>query len=356
MKKTLIALAALAATVGAHAQSSVTLYGIVDGFVGQTSATAVGGAKLSQAVVNTSGLQSSRWGVRGTEDLGGGLAAVFTAEAGFDTSTGANANTNAQGGTAFGRQVFVGLTGGFGTVALGRQLTAYDALRGATNNTFDANVFSTTSNVWGFAAGQGTAGYSNRSNNAVTWKSPDFAGFSGAVSYGFGEDKTAATSASSNANFHVKYANGPLLVGFAHQREKQALGTTYFSTVAATGIAPAAATAETRKYNLLAGSYDFGVAKLTAGYNTARNGTFKDKDYQFGVSVPFGAASVAFGYSHAKAEATGISNKQRGYSILGLYDLSKRTAFYAGLESRKLTTAGGQGKNSTAGVGVRHSF
>ena len=366
MKKTLIALAALGAMAGvAQAQSSVTLYGVADAFVGRiTTKTQVGAAaesKLSQSVVNGSGLSSSRWGLRGTEDLGGGMSAVFTLESGFDISTGANANPAAQGNTLFGRQAFVGLAGGFGTVSLGRQYTAYDALRGATNNTYDSNTFATTGTVWK----TGVADYQNRASNSIAYTSPTFGGVSGAVVYGLGENKTATTSAENNASLHIKYANGPLLVGYAYQREKQIAGGNYFgantTAVPAPLPAPAVTATESRKYNLLGATYDFGVAKLVGGYNTAKNGTRDDKEYQFGVSVPFGAAALAAGYSRSKSEGSGLADlKGTGFSLLGTYSLSKRTTAYAGVTNTKVETAPTAGftttKVLTVATGLRHTF
>jgi predicted porin len=366
MKKTLIALAALGAMAGvAHAQSSVTLYGLVDAYVGQTSrevtSTIAGAsvAKLKQNVINGSGQNNSRWGMRGTEDLGGGMKALFQLEGGFQPDTGAFATISNQGGGLFGRQAWVGLSSGFGTVGLGRQYPAYDDLRGATNMIYDSN-FATTGTVWG----TGLQDYQNRSSNSIKYASPDFAGFSGAVSYGFGENKTATTDAENVAAIHIKYANGPLLVGFAHQREKQVAGGNLFGTGANIGVAagPAAFTA-TRKYNLVGASYDFGVAKLTAQYNQAKGETglttsAKDKEFNVGVSVAFGAAAIAAGYSRAKSDAAGNNNKGTGVSLLGTYALSKRTNLYTGFLMTKTETANAatETKASTFGLGVKHLF
>lgn len=381
MKKTLIALAALAATAGvAHAQSSVTLYGVVDAYVGVNEVKQVGpgatNTKVSQGVVNGSGLSSSRWGMRGSEDLGGGLSAVFTLESGFSIDTGANANNGGSsaanaGSVLFGREASVGLKGAFGETRLGRQYTAYDALRGATNNTYDSNTFATTSTIWG----EGLQDYSNRVNNAISYKSPEFGGFSGAVVYGFGEDKTTTTSASSSTSLHIKYANGPLLVGYAHQREKTAAGSTMFSGAgglaganvlgsASGNVGVGAAFEDTRKYNLFGGSYDFGVAKITGSYNTVKGNiaagvSAKDKEYQAGVSVPFGAASVAAGYSRSKSDFGTVSRKATGYSLLGTYSLSKRTTAYAGyinMKAESVATAGREDKRTLFATGVRHTF
>lgn len=117
---------ALAAT-GAHAQSSVTLYGIIDTGVEFVSHANAAGDHVVR-MPGVTGELPSRWGLRGTEDLGGGYQAVFTLESGFNVRGG----DLGQGGRLFGRQAFVGLKGGFGTLAFGRQYTmTYLALQGA---------------------------------------------------------------------------------------------------------------------------------------------------------------------------------------------------------------------------------
>lgn len=124
MKKTLLAVTLLGIFAGgAHAQTSVTLYGILDeGLMFNTNAkNVVGGVNVGGRLLNldsTNGINGSRWGMKGAEDLGGGLKAVFTLESGINLNTGAFA----QGGTPFGRQTFVGLSSDqYGAVTLGRQ-------------------------------------------------------------------------------------------------------------------------------------------------------------------------------------------------------------------------------------------
>ena len=346
MKKSLIALAVLAASGAAVAQSSVTLYGIADAFVG-SSETQVRGIGQRQTNVSTSGVNGSRWGLKGSEDLGGGMKAIFTLESGFSLDTGASA----QNGTLFSRQAYVGLQSGFGTVSLGRQYSAYDNLQGATNHNYDAFTFSAR----GAVSANGVKDYTNRIDNSIAYASPSFSGFSGAVVYGFGENKNATTATPANfgdardsASVHIKYANGPILVGYAYQQDEL-------------NVATLGGAENKNKYNLLGGSYDFGVAKLTGSYNTAKNNTYSDKEGQIGVSVPFGAAAISAGYARSKSETAGIERTGKGYSILGTYALSKRTGLYAGAQNTKsygpaFTAASGEIEVTTYGLGVRHSF
>lgn len=333
MKKSLIALAVLAASGASFAQSSVTLYGVADFWVGSTSTTDAAGVKLSQTVQNGGGYNGNRWGLRGVEDLGGGLKAKFQFESGFTIDDGNVAN----GATMFGRQAFAGVEGDFGSVTAGRQYTAYDSLRGATNHAFDAGV-AVTGSVWGF----GVADYTSRTNNTLRYDSPTVSGLSGSLSLGLGENKTATVNASSQTALHVKFAQGPILAGVGYQAEK--VGTV------------------TTKYTLVAGSYDLGVVKLNAGVNKADNTVLKDSEVQLGVSAPINAnAQVAFGYATAKSEtAAGADNgKRTGLVLTGYYDLSKRTRAYAATNSTTTKNAAGATTAKTAttlAVGVRHSF
>lgn len=336
MKKSLIALAVLAAAGAASAQSSVSLYGLVDAYVGNVKDTITGVRPKSQTVVDTNGLNNSRWGLKGSEDLGNGLKANFVLEAGFETDTGAAGPL----GSTFQRKSTVGLSGAFGAVELGRNYTAYDTLRALTNNTADTNVAVTT-DVW-----KNGIGYANRASSSIRFDSAVYGGVSGSVSYGFGENKAAGKDSTDMLSLHVKYANGPLLVGYAHQNE----------------MGDGTVTGPDKKFNLIAGSYDFGVAKLVAGYNTEKvtAGGDKDKEYQFGVQAPLGAAVTVFaGYANSETETSGGAtvSERSGYDFAATYALSKRTTAYAGYKNVEIDSGTGKGNEINAfAVGVRHTF
>ncbi len=351
MKKSLIALAVLAAAGAASAQSSVTLYGRVDaGLVNAKDEISTGGDSTTRNKLQSNVLNNSLWGMKGSEDLGGGLKANFVLEQGMNIDDG----TPAAASRAFHRQATVGLSGNFGSVALGRNYPAYDTLRGATNNTADTNM-SVTGDVWTAGSTYKADGsidkstdYSNRVNNSIRFDSNVYSGFSGAVSYGFGENKNLdkngnlaiGNDSTDNLSLHIKYANGPVLVGYGHQTQKAETG------------------ADT-KYNLIAGSYDFGVAKLNAGYNTGKRAASEDKEYQIGVSAPFGATTVYFGYANSKNETlAGATIEERsGFDLAATYALSKRTTAYAGYKTYEVDAGANKGKEATVyGVGVRHVF
>jgi predicted porin len=335
MKKNLIVLALLAAAGAASAQSSVTLYGRVDAGIGSfKDSVSAGSDGVTRTKLDSNILNNSLWGFKGTEDLGNGLKANFVLESGMSMDTGAQADS----AKLFNRKATVGLSGDFGTVELGRNYTAYDSLRAVTNNTVDTNM-AVTNNVWAVGGD-----YANRTDNSIRFDSNTYSGFSGSVAYAFGENKdlngttyTPGRDSTDTLSLHVKYANGPVLVGYAHQALQAATGTD-------------------TKYNLVAGSYDFGVAKLSAGYNKADRAGSEDQEYQVGVSAPFGATTVYFGYANGKQENTaGATIEERsGFDLAATYALSKRTTAYAGYKSYEVKNSS---KEATAfGVGVRHVF
>ena len=329
MKKSLIALAVLAASGAAMAQSSVTVYGIADIWFGSSKAGLNG---VRQTVLESGGVSGSRFGFKGTEDLGGGLKANFLLEQGFSLDTGAaSASTK-----AFNRQAYVGLSGGFGEVKLGNVYTAYDDISGATNSAFDS-VLAAANNVFV------SNGYTSNPNNNIYYATPSFGGFSGAVSYGLGENKTATLSASNTTAFHAKYENGPIYAGVAYQRQKpQGSGAS-------------------DKFTRINGSYDFGVAKLLASYGNVKEDTGeKSNEYHIGVDVPLGGAlTLSGGYATSKTKLAGVTQSKRsGYGIALAYGLSKRTTVYTGVHSD--TEKDGAGvktdKNTAYAVGIKHTF
>ncbi|NUA26342.1 porin [Cupriavidus basilensis] len=187
MKLGRIALAALAAAVPmlASAQSTVTLYGVVD--TGIEYVNNVGAAKDNVARVNTlTATVPSRWGIRGTEDLGGGLKSLFVLESGFAPDSG----TSNQGARLFGRQALVGLSGPWGQVALGRQ---YTMLFWAT---LDPDILGP--NVYG--SGSLDSYLPNaRADNAVSYKGT-FGGFTVGATYSFGRDTVNAGPSPAGTN------------------------------------------------------------------------------------------------------------------------------------------------------------
>jgi len=369
MKKSLIALAVLAASGAAMAQSSVTLYGVADAFVGSkdyntvTAVSATGvvtTAKTRQTVIDTNGLNSSRWGLKGSEDLGGGLKALFVLESGLNIDTGA-----ATGGTTlFNRQAFVGLNSGFGTVALGRQYSAYDSIRGtffsaqANSTSFDATNSTSIGSGLGTALIAGTTatatpaaqaaalnavagnrigawtGYQTRYDNSISFTSANYSGFQGSVVYGFGENKTATADATRNVSVGLSYANGPIGVAVSHA-DDEVLADFHVKN---TGIG---------------GYYDFGMAKAFLSFNQAKiTGFEKQKEWAVGLRAPLGATTLVAQYAQSKGDDLG---KNQSVGLEAQYSLSKRTTAYAAYNRTKIEVLN-DSKNTLFGLGVRHTF
>ena len=263
MKKSLIALAVLAASGAAMAQSSVTLYGVADVYLGSAKTdNGLANGSVTQTVINSGNFNGSRWGLKGTEDLGGGLKANFQLESGFNIDTG----SSAQGGLLFGRQAWVGLSGGFGAVKVGRVYTAYDDVNGQFNGAFDSS-FSPSGNV------MKSTGYASRANNGLRYETPAFGGLTAALTYGLGENAAPGVDAGSNTALNVAFASGPISASLGYQVEK------------ATG------NAESVKFTRLGAGYDLGMAFLKASYGKVENMAAVSgadaTEYQLGVQHRF---------------------------------------------------------------------
>jgi predicted porin len=347
MKKTLVALAALAATAS-FAQSSVTLFGVADAWVGNAKGRFNGAARSgvagdpSELRLDSGGLSGSRWGLRGSEDLGGGLKANFVIEAGLNIDNGTSAQ-GTPGALVYGRQSYLGLSGGFGDLRLGRQYSAYDELRSATSafghTSFDATILAGS---WAEVGSD----YAARIDNMIRYATPNFGGFSAAVGYGLGENKNVSGGkAGSVTSLHGLYANGPITVGLGYQLEK------------ANTVAPAAAVKLT--HTMVGGGYDFGAFKLNASINQSKvKNNVKDSEYAIGATLPLGSFSLGLQYSNAKAKFNGTTvEKGSTFAAQGIYALSKRTDTYVGLHNTKVKAGNvTTDKNNLIAVGVRHRF
>jgi predicted porin len=341
MKKTLIALATLAAFSGtAFAQSTVTLYGVVD--QGYNTDKKTVGAVATKTTGLTSILSGSRFGFKGAEDLGGGLKANFLME--YSVQPDADTTSMAN------RQSFVGLEGAFGTVNLGRQYTQIHSVQGA----FDANGNATAAG-W---LGGGTS--TVRQNNAIVYSTPSFSGFSAAVELGHAEvpqTSVVTGNAGNTTAIGLNYANGPLTVKAATESIKLTALSYAAPGAAAAVLSDALAT---RKANSIGASYDLGVAKVMVLSTSAKAGSAADAGKvtttNFGVSAPMGAVTLNATVSNGKYIDSGAAAvKTSGYQVGANYSLSKRTTAYAlmGQGKNKAATAT---KHDTFAVGVRHTF
>ncbi|SDY34766.1 Outer membrane protein (porin) [Collimonas sp. OK242] len=393
MKKSLIALAVLGAIAGAaQAQSSVTIYGIVDTGIVYTSKVSTGkgadgfsNANGSKFSVNSGIIQGSRLGFKGVEDLGGGLKALFQLEAGFNNDNGALNGQDKGTTNLFRRKSVVGLGGNFGSVLLGRQTDILDDV-------------SQWTSVQDFGGVTGAVGHNldrlegTRTNNSIRYNTPDLSGFTGSLIYGFGET-AGKTSAGQSFGLGGQYANGPLGLFAAYYQSK--LGATASDTAVLNGTFPSGNVGDTAlKTFSLGASYQAGPARLygnwsrtkqplaisstlgttgvlqansftVGGFNNTKADIF-ELGVNYAVTAPLHLlASVQYN-KLTFADAGSAKGKLTQINLGSDYFLSKRTdlyAFVSNLRAKDAINPGvfgdstGSNNNQTAvAVGIRHKF
>ncbi|GAC1521993.1 MAG: porin [Collimonas sp.] len=393
MKKSLIALAVLGAIAGAaQAQSSVTIYGIVDtGLVYTSKAITPTGGTGSKFSLNSGIVQGSRLGFKGVEDLGGGLKALFQLEAGFNNDTGALNGQDKGTTNLFRRKSVVGLGGNFGSVLLGRQTDVLDDV-------------SQWTSVQDFGGVTGSVGHNlnrlegTRTNNSIRYNTPDLAGFTASAIYGFGE---AAGQTSNGQSFGLggQYANGPLGLFAAYYQSK--LGTiggtnaSDTSILGNTSFAGHGAAGDTAlKTFSLGASYQAGPARLYGNWSRTKQplaytstlgatgvlqpgsftvGSFNNTKadiFELGVNYAVTAplhllASVQYN-KLTFADAGSAKGKLTQINLGTDYFLSKRTDLYAFVSNLRAKDAvnpgvygdslGNTGNQTAVAVGIRHKF
>lgn len=386
MKKTLLAAALMAGFAGvAHAETSVTLYGILDAGIGYQKLKTNEALYLSNVDAGDfsqkrtgliNGIQSgNRWGLKGSEDLGDGLRAVFVLESGFDLGTG----NSAQGGRLFGRQATLGLAGdSWGQLDFGRQTniaSKYLTLADPFGGGFDqANI-----------GGAFTAANTARYDNMVMYQTPNFSGFQFGVGYSFNVNGNQAYKVDGGSQENkrgvttgLRYANGPIGVALTYDQ---------FKTPESQGDS-----VSVKSWNI-GGSYDFEVVKAHLAFGQTRNGLFATQDYAgstgllkdagidnsmigldglkinsylVGLSAPVGAGSLMASWTMADARSAPnvLANstlswemkKQHTYSLGYSHPLSKRTNVYAIGSYAKNVYFVPNAKSTLLGVGLRHQF
>ncbi|QBI03232.1 porin [Pseudoduganella albidiflava] len=344
MKKQVLAAALCAGCAGAAlAQSNVGIYGVLDLSLVNVSGATPGSAGFdgNDTKVQSGTLQGSRIGFRGTEDLGGGLSAIFTIESGILADTGASD----QGGLLFGRQAFVGLRSStLGAITIGRQYGPEylawklmepmdDGFAGAGSNFFATN--------------------GKRVNNSIKYTTPTINGLTADVLYGAGEVPGKST-ASRDIGGSVTWVRGPVVIRAGYNR-----------------LDNAAASDKAVNY-VAGGSYDFRVVKAIAIYgNNKGTGSIDNRDFLLGASVPVGASTFLASYIR-KDDKSGANKDAHQVAVTWTHDLSKRTIAYvsaARVSNRNgasyhtynatlpaATQAGAVAGTREVNIGLRHAF
>ncbi|QLD53088.1 porin [Paraburkholderia fungorum] len=385
-KKVLTAATLAVFASAAHAQSSVTLYGLIDAGISyvNNSKTATGHDNLVK--YDDGVAQGSRWGLRGTEDLGGGLKALFVLENGFNSGNG----TLGQGGALFGRQAYVGLSqNNVGSLTFGRQYSFSTDYLGGNYSTGGQTV----AGNYAYHINDVDQLTSSRINNAVKFSSANFAGLTFGAMYGFSNQAgafagapasgtTAAPVAGSSRAYSlgVNYANGPFGIGAAYTDIRYpSQATPAFSTSIAN--VTTGSVRDLRTFGV-GGRYSIGAATLWALYTNTHftpvtGGSTTFAAYEAGAKYAFTPALTAgagYTYMHLSGANTGHWN-QADLSVD--YALSKRTDVYAlgiyqiaagrngtqdlqaqiGSSTSYFNTSGTGSDNQLAfRVGIRHKF
>lgn len=364
MKKTLMTLAVLAASGAAMAQSTVTLYGIADLWLGNVkvdkgTAPVSGGlvkaiAGTNRNLLQSSGVNGSRYGLRGSEDLGGGLTANFNLEQGFSLDDGAGGTIKDNAGVtqaaAFSRNAWVGVAGGFGAVKLGRIATTYFELEAANDGMF-GSILSAHSVAFRTGVGNSTSLESSnitpRFNNSIRYETPALAGVTGILQYALTENKTAAVDAGGNYSLSLAYTGGPVSAVLAYQSEK------------------ASDIANVIKNTRLGATYDFGLAKLRATYGKGSNvgavSGAEVTEYQIGIDYSASPALTLYAnYADSRDNVTLDVNEgqRKAYGLGARYSLSKRTFLYGGYVNGRKTQNGAASDTSVSALalGMQHRF
>ena len=337
----------------AFAQTSVSVEGIVDMYVGSMKNS---GDLGRASKLDSGGMTTSFLGFKGVEDLGGELKATFTLGAFFRGDTGAAGRFS--GDTFFARDANVGLSGNFGAITLGRSISPVTLpvfLFNPIGDSFSLSPLVLHSAVgtsaFGSTFGAGDTGWSN----SIRYTTPSIGGATANIYYQLGE--RVGDNAKKNVGGNVLYFNGPLSLTVAYHDVQVGNPTDTFA--AANGIVTAPVTklaAFEQKLWFVGGAYDFNLAKVFVTYDQAKHDIdLRDKTASLGLSIPTGGAGkVLAAAAQTRRTGSGFDELRRTTYTLGYdYSLSKRTELYAFLLNDKVTSF--ENEQSLA-LGVRHRF
>ncbi|WZB73990.1 porin [Achromobacter insuavis] len=368
MKKTLLAVALLAGFAGAaHAADSVTLYGLIDAGVGYEQVKFKGQSQSRIGAVQ--GVSSgSRFGLRGTEDLGDGLRAVFNLEGGFGPMNGQSLQNG-----RLGRQATVGLdSDSWGRLEFGRQTNLASKYFGS------IDPFAISYNTANLGTTFSSAN-TMRLDNMVLYQTPSMDGFKLGVGYSFSADDTVTDEkqrgfATGNNNrvltAGVQYLNGPLNLAAAYDRfnpSNDTLGGKSSSRV--------------QEY-IIGGTYDFEVVKVAAAFSQTRDGWFigqnmgttpdgmqklpfkladgfRANSYMIGATVPLGRHAIFGSWQRATPNNDKLTGDDATFNVYSLgytYDFTKRTNLYAYASYGDNYAFQHDARDTAFAVGLRHRF
>ncbi len=341
LKKCWYALCLFTLPYAAHAQSSVTLYGVLDSSVQYARS---GGQSTTR--VDSSNAFPSNWGIQGAEDIGWGTKVIFRLESGINVANG----TSAQAGKFFGREAWVGMAGPYGRVQVGLNNTPemWGLLRFLAGDLGHWD--------WGHAANNYDFFPTTKIPNSVIYVSPNLSGLTLSAMYGFGAngDPSQPSTLGNTVSAGMYYTNGT----FAFEADY--LSQVYTTAPTITAGAPT----ETGNHDLFGVSYDFGVVKVdglfvlhrgAGSVKTLNTTTFADPNnfyYEVSAQVPNvmnGTVMLSFGQYKLQGNSEGNSTS---YGLRYDYRISKRTGVYAGVSVIRNGSEAGFTTNSGQGPGI----
>jgi len=345
MKKTLVAVAAMAVVTGAFAQATIS--GVIDQAYYTSKVTSSAGVTSTTKGIGAQNNGTSEFTISGAEDLGDGMKAsfAFNMQADIDTTAGAPVM----------RRSHIGLQGGFGSIKLGNQWTPAFFVALAADPT---RLVSTTNA--GLVAATKSVGVSSSS---ITYDLPSFVpGLAVQLQKGQG-DETAGSIAGQNTGGSLTYSSGSLMAAYGWQKATAASGAT-FTTMAGAATANvtslATLTAGTSKISstMSTVTYDLGVVKayINANSDKVTGTTAKTSGNAYGVTIPVGAATSIglISTSTNSTSSSSVTYKEKGTRYAVFHSLSKRTTAYA--FSGKSSLSGATTGHSMTAVGLQHGF
>ncbi len=345
MNKKIIALAVAAlASSASFAQSNVTIYGEANAGVEVTN---VNGGGISKNRVES---QTSYIGFKGAEDLGNGLKAIFQIESGVNLT--GSANGTATTDSLATRNTYVGLSGNFGTVLMGRHDTPYKM------SSQKLNLFKGTTSEYTAIVGEGSSQFDLRATNVIAYVSPNYNGFSGSLAHVANEGKTSSTNTPNAWSLALNYDQGPVFASYGYERHTDIAGQ------------------DTANANKVTLGYNINESSLVGVLYEridAKTAGVEDKRDAWGLAAKYtmGRFAVKGKYVWAQDSKVGgvdQNDASKLYSLGVDYSLSKRTTAYAQYSKlvndangnrtfniNPLTVAAGQDAQ-VLGVGLKHSF
>jgi len=339
MKKTLVAVAAMAAVTGAMA--NVTIGGLVDQALTSTKATTAAGVTTTTKSIRPNHNGSSELFFTGSEDLGDGLKASFR--------LGLNTSADDATGTPSNRISYVELTGGFGGIQLGQQWKPG----------FFAVLAADPTNLSGQSGLVGPGQLAAYTANSITYNAPSFIpGL--AFQYQMGRGEVSASNAGNSSGYSLTYTNGPLAVHYgAGKSTASATSTSGFVTsVAATNLGTLTINSSVLNSTVTTVAYDLGMVKVDA-YTAATKlagTTSKHSGSGFGLSIPVSASTrlAVLSSGATGTNGSGTQEKEKGTKYAVFHNLSKRTMAYGFVG--KSSTSGALTATGQTAFGLMHNF